>query len=343
MVRPVLLLAALSATAVILADRPAPAAAPASVAVGLDLQVLKTFRVGGTGGWDYVTVDPAAHRLYVARATRIMVLDSETGASVGEIPGLQGAHGVALVPEHNLGFATSGRANEVVVFDLKTLQTQRKIKSGQNPDAILYDPASKKVFALCGRSGDATVIDPANLDHSPHSLPIGGKLEAGVADGAGRVYVNVEDKNEVVAIDSKALKVLAHWPLAPAAEPTGLAIDVEHRRLFVGCHSKMMAVLDADSGKVLATLPIGPGVDGVVFDPQVGALSANGGDGTLTVVREGPAGKFTVAQTVPTVKTAKTIAGDPQSHRAYLPATVPGENGGAATFGILVVGPAGAK
>lgn len=337
MVRPVLLLAALSATVVSFAARLAPAAAP-TAAAGTELQVLKTFRVGGADRWDYITVDPAAHRLYVARATRIMVLDSETGASVGEIPGLEGAHGVALVHDHNLGFATSGRGNEVVVFDLKTLQTQRKIKSGQNPDAILYDPASKKVFAFCGRSGDATVIDPANLDHSPVSLPIGGKLEAGVADGNGRVYVNVEDKNEVVAIDSKALKVLAHWSLAAATEPTGLAIDVEHRRLFAGCN-KMMAVLDADSGKLLATPPIGAGVDGVAFDPQVGAMSANGGDGTLTVVREGPAGKFTVAQTLPTFKTAKTIAGDPHSHRAYLPATIPGENGGAATFGIVVVGP----
>src|SRR3954451_3745432 len=178
MVRATTFVVALSVSAV---AGPAPAAAPA----GTELAVLKTFRLGGSDRWDYVTADPAAHRLYVARPTRIMVLDSKTCTSIGEIPGLQGAHGVALVPERNLGFATSGRTNEVVVFDTKTLQTKSKIKAGQNPDAILYDPASKKVFALWGRSGDATVTDPADLDKPPASLPIGGKLEAGVADGAG--------------------------------------------------------------------------------------------------------------------------------------------------------------
>jgi len=296
-------------------------------------------RAGSASRWDFLTVDPAARRLYVSQATHALVLDADQGTSLGEIADTPGIHGIAVVSDRNVGFTSNGRENTLNVFDLKTLQTLRKVKAGQNPDSIIYDPASKKIFAFNGRSGDVTIVDPAAPDQTPVTLAVGGKLEVGVADGAGHVYVNAEDKNEVVAIDSKEGKVLAHWPIAPGEGPTGLAMDVAHRRLFSGCSNRKMIVLDADQGKVLADLPIGPGVDGVAFDPQSGlAMSANGGDGTLTAVREGPAGTFSVVQTLKTAKSAKTIAFDPKTHQVYLPCRVT-ENGGG-QFEILVGGAA---
>jgi DNA-binding beta-propeller fold protein YncE len=303
------------------------------------LKILKIFPVGGTGGWDYLTVDPETRRLYVSHATRVMVLDADQGTLMGEIADTPGVHGIAVVPEHNVGFTSNGKEGTLSVFDLKTLKTLRKIKAGQNPDSIIYDPASKRVFAFNGRSGDATIVDPAALDKPPVSLPIGGKLETGVADGAGRVYVNVEDKNEVVAIDSKAGKVLAHWSLAPGEEPSGLALDRAHHRLFSGCANKMMVVLDAEQGKVLATVPVGAGVDGAAFDSQLGlAAVPNGRDGTLTVVKEDPAGTFKVVQTLKTANGARTITNDPKTHRFYLPSNV--ATGGKNEFSVLVVGAA---
>lgn len=286
---------------------------------------------------------------YVARATRFMVFDVEQGKVAGEIPGTAGAHGVALAPALNLGFATAakdffptgnGREGTLHVFDTRTLKTVRKIKAGEKPDAILFDPASRRIFAFNGDGGTVTIVDPAALDKEPATLAIGGKLEGGVADGAGRVYVNVEDKSEVVAIDSKEQKVLARWSLAPGEEPSGLAIDVAHRRLFSGCGNQKMVILDADSGKGLGAVAIGPGADGVAFDPALGvAVSSNGGDGTMTVVREGPAGQFKVVQTVKTAKGAKTIAVDLKTHRFYTPCNVQSE-GGKADFSLLVVGQA---
>ena len=328
----------LAAAAVALpATQFAPAQQPA------ELKLLKPFQVGGAGGWDFPLVDSAGRRLYIARATRVMVLDLDKGTLLGEVDGVTGAHGVAIVPDRNLGFATAGKDNAVVVFDLKTLKTGRKIPTGNGPDAILYDPASQKVFAFCHKDGTVTVIDPANLEKAPVSIAVGGALEVGVADGAGRVFVNVEDKSECVAIDSKQLKVLARWTLGTATAPTGLAIDTVRKRLFVGCGSKHMVVLDSDSGKLLATSPIGAGVDGVAYDPEMGALSSNGKDGNLTVVRETSPGTFAVVQTVKTYAGAKTIAVDLKTHRVYMPANVPGAAGD--TFGVAIVGlePAGKK
>ena len=326
-------LVGISVASLSLSARAAQAKAPADAG---PLQVLKTFNVGGPGGWDYITVDPDARRLYVSHATRVMVLDADQGKALGEIDDTPGVHGIAVVPEFNVGFTSNGKEGMLSVFDLKTLKMLRKVKAGQNPDSIIYDPASKKVFAFNGRSGDATIVDPAALDKAPVSLPIGGKLETGVADGAGRVYVNVEDKNEIVAIDSKAGKVLAHWPLAPGEGPTGLAMDREHRRLYSGCSNKMMVVLDADQGKVLATPPVGSGVDGSAFDPQLGlAASANGRDGTLTAVKEEPAGTFKVVQTLKTASGARTITSDPKTHRFYLPCNV--ATNGQSEFSVLVV------
>jgi DNA-binding beta-propeller fold protein YncE len=331
--RRIVLLLLVAAAAALPATQHAPARQPAGSG---ELKLLKPFEVGGTGSWDYPLVDSAGRRLYIARATRVMVVDLDKGTLLGEVEGVTGAHGIAIVPDRNLGFATAGKDNAVVVFDLKTLKTVRKIPTGKGPDAILYDPASKKVFAICHGGGNLTVIDPSNLEQSTASLDIGGALEAGVADGSGRIFVNVEDKNECVAIDSKQLKVIARWKLGTGATPTGIAIDPVRKRIFVGCRSKHMVILDAENGKVLATLPIGAGVDGVVYDPELGALSANGKDANITVVRENPPGTFSVVQTVKTYPGAKTIALDPKTHQVYLPANVPGAAGN--TFGVAIVG-----
>jgi DNA-binding beta-propeller fold protein YncE len=302
------------------------------------LQVLKTLTVGGgPGGWDYLTLDPATRRLYVSHGTHVMVVDADSGTAIGEITDTPGVHGIALVPDCNVGFTSNGREGMLSVFDVKTLKTVRKIKAGQNPDSIIYEPATKKVLAFNGRSGDVTIVDPFALDKEPVTLAVGGKLETGVSDGAGRVYVNVEDKSEVVAIDIKQVKVLAHWPLAPAEGPTGLALDKEHHRLYSGCSNQMMAVLDPDQGKVLATVPVGSGVDGVAFDPQLGlAMTSNGRDGTLTAVKEGPTGTFKVVQTLKTANGARTITCDPKTHQVYLPCNV--TTNGESQFSVLVVG-----
>lgn len=327
------------AAMILLAPGLAGCASPAATG----LAAVGTIPAGGQGGWDYITVDSAAARAYVARATRVMVLPLDDGNAVGEVADVPGAHGVALIPALNLGFATAGKDNMVNVFDLQSFTTLRKIKAGQNPDAILYDPASRKVFAFNHHSGDVTVIDPAHMTDAPATLPVGGTLEFAVADGAGRVFVNVEDKSEVAVIDSKQLKVLAHWSVAPGGEPTGLAMDTAKGRLFVGCSNNKMIILDANSGKVLGDVPVGSGVDGVAFDAGLGlALSANGRDGTATAVGEITPGHFGVVQTMLTAKTARTVAVDPDHHRFYFPCNQPGKNNLPA-FGLLVVAPGGGK
>jgi len=318
-----------------------PAAAPPAAAAAGPLQVLKTFTLGGEGGWDLLTVDPEARRVYVSRATRVMVIDADKGTLLGEVADVSGAHAVAVVPELNLGFATAGKDKAVVAFDLKTFKAVKKIPAGPKADAILYDPASKKVFAFDNSDGGITVIDPAALDKPPVTLAVGGKLELAVADGAGRIYVNVEDKSEVVAIDTKALKVLARWPVAPGQEPTGIALDAAHKRLFIGCGgNQKTVVVDAGSGKVLGSVGVGKGVDGAAFDAQLGlVMIPNGRDGTLSVIKEEPAGDFKVIQTLKTAARARTVAADATTHRIYLPGFVPGADG-KDTFALLVVGPA---
>jgi len=301
------------------------------------LKVIKTIPTGSTGRWDYIYVDPASHRLYVPRSNHVQIVDLEKGEVIGDIPGTNGVHGVALAPEQNLGFASDGRDNAVTVFDLKTLKTVGSpIKAGKNPDAIIYDPASKHILAMCHSGGVVTVIDPAALDKDPVTIDVGGKLEFAAADGVGHVFVNVEDKSEVVEIDSKANRVLAHWPLAPGEGPTGLAIDTEHHRLFAGCDgSSKMIVLDSDSGKVLGAVDIGKGVDGVAFSPAFNAaISANGEDGTLSVVQETSPGKYEVVQTPKTIRRARTITVDTSTNHILLPTT----DTDGKTFVIAVVG-----
>jgi len=283
-------------------------------------KVIKTVPVAGEGGWDYITVDSAERRLYVSHSTHVVVFDTDTYAVVGDIPDTQGVHGIALATDLGRGFTSNGRANTVTIFDLKTLNTIGTVKTGTNPDAIVYEPVSKRVFALNGRSNDATAIKAAD-GTVLGTIPLGGKPEFAVADGKGTIYVNIEDTSELAHIDAQKLTVLHRWPLAPCKEPSGLAMDLKHRRLFAGCDNEMMAVVDADSGKVVATPAIGEGVDANAFDPETNlAFSSNGQAGTLTVVHEDSPDKFTVVENVPTKKSARTMGLDLKTHNVFLPA-----------------------
>jgi DNA-binding beta-propeller fold protein YncE len=236
---------------------------------------------------------------------------------VGDIPGTEGVHGIALAHEFGRGFTSNGRTNTVTIFDLQTLKILGTAPTGTGPDAILYDPASKRVFTFNGRGGDATAVDAAT-GTAAGTIALGGRPEFAVADGQGQIYNNLEDKSEVVRIDAQKLTVTARWPLAPCEEPSGMAMDTEHRRLFIGCHNRMMAVMDADTGKVLATPPIGEGVDANAFDPEAQLAFSSNGEGTLTVVHEDSPEKFTEVASVPTERGARTMALDPKTHNIFL-------------------------
>ncbi len=291
------------------------AAEPAPGPSGYHL--LKKIKVGGEGFWDYLTFDSPTRRLFISRGTKVVVLNVDTEKVVGEIPNTAGVHGIALAHDLGRGFTSNGQAGTVTIFDLKTLAVIGEAKAEMNPDAIIYDPASKRVFAMNGRSGSATAIDGAT-GKVAGTIPIGGKLEFAAADGKGHVFVNVENKSEEVELDSKKLTVLAHWPLAPCAEPSGLAIDAKHHRLFAGCGNKMMAVIDTNSGNVIATPPIAVGVDADGFDPGTSYAFASCFSGVLTVVREDSPDKFTVVEDVPTQMGARTMALDKKTHEVFL-------------------------
>ena len=280
--------------------------------------VVREVHLGGEGGWDYLTVDPAERRLYVTRSTRVVVLDADTLAQVGEIPNTAGVHGVALAPELGRGFTSNGKAGTVTIFDLKTLKPLDEVKvTGENPDAILYDAPSKQVFAFNGRSGNVTVLDGAT-GKVKATVALGGKPEFAATDLDGRVYVNIEDKSEVVALDTRTLEVLRRWPLAPCEEPSGMAIDRARKRLFIGCGNRMMAMVDLTSSKVVATVAIGQGVDANAFDPGTGLAFSSNGEGTLTVAREDGASALTVLEDVKTQRGARTMALDEKTHRVFL-------------------------
>src|SRR5580658_2615638 len=291
------------------------AAAPAAAAP--EYKVIKTYKVGGEGGWDYLIADAAARRLYISRATHVIVLDLDSGKTVGDIADTQGVHGIALAPDLGRGFTSNGREGTVSIFDLKTLATSSKVKVGDNPDSILYDPATKRVFTFNGRSQDSTAIDAAS-GKVLGTIKLDGKPEFSASDAKGEIFVNIEDKSELVAIDPNKLEIKAKWPLAPCEEPSGLSIDRKNRRLFVGCGNKMMAVVDADSGKVLATPAIGDGVDATTFDGETGLAFASCGEGVLTVVKEESPDKFSVAENVPTQKGARTLALDSKTHNVFV-------------------------
>ncbi len=282
--------------------------------------VVDRWKLGGAGGWDYLVADANARRVYVSRSDRVLVLDAGSGKTIGEIPNTQGVHGIALAPELNRGYTSNGRADSVSVFDLKTLKTLAEIKvSGRNPDAILFDPATRHVFTFNGRSANASVVDTA-ADREIGTIALDGKPEFAATDGKGHIYVNIEDKNELTAIDARAQKVLATWPLAGCEEPSGLAFDVAHQRLFSACGNARMIVTDSHNGKQVANLAIGKGVDAAAFDAQRHLVFASNGEGTLTVIHQDDADHYRIADNVATQKSARTLAIDTKTHRLFLSA-----------------------
>ncbi|HYR84917.1 MAG TPA: YncE family protein [Terriglobia bacterium] len=317
-----------------------------AIAAGTGYHILKEIKVGGEGGWDYLTMDSAARRLYVSHTNKVNVIDPDAGKVVGEIPDTQGVHGIAIASALNRGFTSNGRGNNVTIFDLKTLKPiGTPVMTGENPDSIRFEPNSGRVFTFNGRSKDSTAID-AKTGNVVGTIPLGGKPEFSVADGKGKVYVNIEDTSEVVEIDAAKASVTKRYSLKPCDGPSGLAIDVKNRKLFSVCGNRLMIVSDPDSGKVLATPAIGQGSDGVAFDPSTGYAISSNGDGTLTIVHE-MGGKWEVLENVATARGARTITLDEKTHNVYVPVAEPAPapaGGGRGrgyvpdSFKVLVVG-----
>jgi len=308
-------------------------------------KVLKEIKIGGEGGWDYLTMDSSARRLYVSHATHVVVVDPDAGKVVGDIPDTPGVHGIALAPNLNRGFVSNGRGNNVTIFDMKTLKPVGMAgPTGENPDSIRFEPKSGRVFTFNGRGSNSTAID-AKTGMVVGTIPLGGKPEFSVADDKGHIYVNIEDTNELVEIDAAKATATSRYSLAPCTRPTGLAIDVKKRRLFSVCGNRVMAISDPDAGKVIASPAIGAGSDGVVFDPSTGYAVSSNGDGTLTVVQE-MGGKYEVVENVATARGARTITLDEKTHNVYTPVAdqlppQPGQRRGAIapdSFKVLVVG-----
>ena len=278
-------------------------------------KILKRVRIGGQGGWDYITADAPARRLYVTHGTQVEVLDLDSLATVGKISGLQGIHGVAIDPALNRGFVSDGAASSVAVIDLKTLIKIADVKAGLDPDAIIFDPATGRIFAFNGRGNSTTVID-AVTNTVVGTIPLDGNPESAVSDGQGRVFVNIEDKNSLAVIDAQSMKVESEWPVG-CAEPSGLAMDKAHHRLFVACSNKLMAVLDSASGKLIQTVPIGDHVDAAAFDVDLGLVYDSNGDGTLTVIHEDSPDHYSVIENIPTQRGARTMAVDEKTHHLF--------------------------
>jgi YVTN family beta-propeller protein len=293
--------------------------------------VIKKIPIAGQGSWDYLSVDEGARRLYVSHGTQVEVLDIDALTVVGSIPKTLGVHGIAISPEAGRGFASNGQASTVTIFDLKTLKPIADVPTGQKPDAIIYDPATSRVFAFNGGSNSATAIDAAT-GKVAGTVNLNGGPEFAAADGNGSVYDNLEDESLVLRINSRELKVEQRWPTAPCTSPSSMAMDRDNRRLFVGCRSKVMAVMNADTGKVITTLPIGDHVDATAFDPETKLIFNSNGEGTITVIRQDSPDTYSIVETVKTAPRAKTMAVDRRTHRLFL-STV--ENG---QFEVLVVG-----
>ena len=285
----------------------------------LAARAIQKLAFGGDGRWDYLVVDPDAKRLYVARATRFMVVNTETGELAGEIADTPGAHGVALAPDLGIGFTSNGLENRTSVFDLKTLKVAKKIETGQNPDAILYHASTHSIFVFNGQSHNATVIDAVD-QVVVATIPLAGKPEFAVADDQGNIYVNIADKNIMTVIDARARKVKSVWPLASCEEPTGLAIDRSTGTAFASCGNKVLAVVDLSIGKVRQTVTIGDDCDAVAYDPTTNLVFASNGEGTLTVIGKSSQGPYSVRQTLTTQPGSKTMALDPSTQRLYIPA-----------------------
>ena len=278
--------------------------------------VLNKIKIGGTGGWDYVTVDSSAHRLYATHGTVVDIVDLDSGKPVGSIPQLHGVHGVALAPDMNKGFISNGQSNSVTIFDVKTLAKSGEPATGMNPDSICYEPKTQRVFTFNGRSNDSTAIN-AKTGEPLTTFPVGGKPEFCVADGAGKLYVNLEDKGAIVEIDAAKPAVLRTGSIAPCQEPSGLAMDSKDGVLFSVCDNKMMTVTDIKSLKVVAMPAIGANPDAAGFDPGAGLAFSSNGEGTLTIVKE-VGGKWQAVDTVQTERGARTMTVDPRTHRVYM-------------------------
>ena len=309
------------------------------------LHVINTFHIASAGGWDYLEIGPVNDWLYVSHGTQVNILNKKNGDSVGIIENATGIHGIAFDVANGKGYTSNGRLNNVYVFDMHSNKILATIATGQNPDAIMYEPFSKKIITCNGRSNNLSIIDPLQ-NKTIDSVYVGGKPETAVSDGNGKIFVNVEDKNEIVVVDAKTFKVLNHWSIAPGESPTGLAYDAKTKRLFAGCE-KMLIVIDATNGKVVDKLTIGDGCDGVAFDPATQNIFTSNGEGTMTVIHEESAEKFIVVENIVTKQGARTIALDKATGLLYLPtadfeAMLPGEKGRpkmkAGTFQILVVG-----
>jgi YVTN family beta-propeller protein len=294
-------------------------------------QIKKKIPIPGSGSWDYLAVDESARRLYVSHGTQVEVLDVDSGAIVGNIPNTQGVHGIAVAADLGRGFVSNGKSSTVTIFDLKTLKVIAEVPTGTKPDAIIFDPATSRVFAFNGGSNSATAIDAAD-GKVAGTVDLGGGPEYAVADGKGNVYDNLEDESLVLKIDAHKLKVEQRWPTAPCASPSSLAMDRENRRLFVGCRSKVMAVMNADTGQVITTLPIGDHVDATAFDTDSRLIFNSNGEGTITVIHQDSPDKYSVVENVKTLPRAKTMALDPKSHQLFLSTAEEGQ------FEVLVVG-----
>jgi len=291
-----------------------------------------SYLLGGDGGWDYIALDSIGHRLFIARQDRVMVVGADSGNLLGEIPGLNRAHGVAFDYAAHRGFATSGADSQVTIFDLRTLAVISKVTAAIDDDGVFWDPATRRIYTMNGDANSASVIDPVS-GRRVANIPLGGKPEFGVSAGDGKFYVNLEDSAQVVEVDARAMRVARRWPLAPCGSPTGLAIDRAHHLLFSGCRSGVMAVSDYRAGRLVTTVPIGQGVDACRFDAATQTAFASNGDGTITVIHEDAPDHFTPAGTIQTKSGARTMELDPVTHRIYTvsadfgPAPEPGPGG----------------
>jgi DNA-binding beta-propeller fold protein YncE len=279
-------------------------------------RITQTYTLGGDGSWDYIVPDPPAHRLFIGRQNRVMVVDENTGRLLGEVTGIQGAHGTAIAPASGHGFATSGNDKSVVMFDLKTFGALGRIPAAEDADAIIYDAASNRVFTFNGDAHSSTVIDPAGTLVT--NIALGGKPEYGASAGDGKVYANLTDTSEVVEIDANRATVARRWSTAPCKQPVAMAIDTAHHRLFSGCRSGVLAVSDYQAGKVTATAPIGTGVDGCGYEPASGDVFASNADGTLTVIHQDSPDQYRVVENVQTAPFARNMGLDPTNHRVFL-------------------------
>jgi DNA-binding beta-propeller fold protein YncE len=292
-------------------------------------KITKKISIPGQGGWDYLAVDESARRLYVSHGTQVEVLNVDSGEILGSIPTM-GVHGIALAPELGRGFISDGKASKVLIFDLKTMKVLQEVPVGKNPDAIIYDPATSRVFAFNGGSNSATAINAAD-GKVVGTVDLGGGPEFAAADGDGFVFNNLEDESLVLKIDARTLKVEQRWPTAPCASPSSMALDRPNRRLFIGCRSKVMAVMNADTGKIITTLPIGDHVDATAFDPETRLIFNSNGEGTITVIHQDSPDKYSVVETVKTLPRAKTMALDSKTHQLSLSTAESGQ------FEVLVV------